>query len=389
MADLVFHLAFLYAYSVVLVVSVSTEILVENIKAVDLAGGGVWENGVHNITTEDDLTEEGEEVEFAYKGKLVQLLADEVLTEELLQDDNVGLGCEWDFNVEGDETADDQADEVRGDSTAFEHLAEDECEVKLSNKDRLENVFADDVLLDQLLEQNNVTLGEDNLGVNWVDGVDDITADDNLTENGEEIELSEENGLEDFLADHVLAEEILKDNKILLSGDGGVDGDETVDDLVDELNGKSTAFENLTDEGGEFNLSDEDGLVDLWGDKVLLEEILEDDEIAFGEDNRVGGWHNGVNDLKTGNNFVDEVSANLSADENLAEEGDVVELADEDSLVNFWGDDVQLEELLKEEDIALGDNDRVEDLLSGDWNNGIDNWDNLLVNLNINDLLGK
>lgn len=163
----------------------------------ETVGVGVWDNGVDNITTEDDLAEDGEEIDLSVDNSLVDFVGDQVFTEELLEEENILLG---DSNglVNNDKTADDEVDEVGGESLTDENLTEDGEEIDLSEENGFENILGDDLVADELLEEDGLTLGQDN-GVNdWGDGVNDVTADDNLTEDGEEIDLSDEDVLVDF-----------------------------------------------------------------------------------------------------------------------------------------------------------------------------------------------
>jgi len=366
-------------FSVVVEVLVSEQ-LVDDVVVVVLSSitvvvGGVWDNGVKSITTEDDLTEDGVKVDLSVDDSLVELIGDEVLAEEILEESNVLLGGDWDDRVDADKTGNNVADEVGGESTALKNLTEDGDKVNLSDKDSFIDILGDDVLAEELLQESNVALVQDNrVGGVWNNGVDNITTEDDLTEDGEEVDLSVDEGLVDFGGDDVLAEELLDKVEVLLGGwDNRVDNDETVDDEVDEVGGESTTFKDLTEDGDKVNLSDNNSLVDLWGDVVLLEEILEDDKVTLSQDNRVGGvWDNGVDDLKAGNDLVEEISADSTASDDLAEDSHVMDLSEDDSLVNLWGDDVFAEELLEEEDIALVDGDGVDDLVGGgEWNNGI------------------
>jgi len=398
---------------------------------------GVWDNGVDNITTENDLAEDGEEIDLSVQDSLVDFVADQVLTEELLEEEDILLG---DSNglVNNDKTADNEVDEVSGESLAEENLTENGEEVNLLEEDSFENILGDDLVADELLEEDGLTFGQDN-GVNdWDNGVNDITANDHLAEDGEDIELSDEEGLVDLWSDELLTEEFLDEEDILLGGDwdNGVDGNKTVDNVLDEVGGDSLAFKNLTEDGDKVDFSNDNSLVDLLVDDLLTEEILEDDEVLFGQDNGVNDWDNGVD--------------NITADENLTEDGEEIDLSEEEGLVDFWSDELLAEELLDEEDLLLSgdwdngvnDNETVEDQLDevggeslafknltedgdkvdfsqdnllvdifGDdlvmeeileddkvlfsqdnvgfgveWNNGVDDWDNLLVNLNIDDL---
>jgi hypothetical protein len=63
----------------------------------------------------------------------------------------------------------------------------------------LVDLLVDDLLTEEILEDDKVLFGQDgDVSGEWNNGVDNITADDHLTEDGEEVELSEEEGLVDF-----------------------------------------------------------------------------------------------------------------------------------------------------------------------------------------------
>jgi hypothetical protein len=370
------------------------EVLEENNVALgeDDGGGLEWDHGgVDHSTTDDHLTEDGEEVNLADEDGLVDLWGDDLLTEELLDQEDVLLGDNCEGRVDHDETVDDEVDELEGESTTLENLTEDHGEVNLSDEDSLVDFLGDDLVLEEVLEENNVALGEDygGGGVNWDDGVDDITADDHLTEEGEQVNLSNEDGLVDLWGDDLLTEELLDQEDVLFGEDDRVDEDETVDDEVDELDGESTTFENLTEEDGEVDLAEENLLVDFLGDDLLLEEILEDDDVAFSQDDAGVGdfWDDGgVDNLETADDDLEEISADSATGDHLTEDGGVVDLSEEDGLVDVLGDDLLLEELLEEEDIALGDGNGGDDELVSDWNDGVDNWEDLGVNLDIDNL---
>jgi len=104
----------------------------------------------------------------------------------------------------------------------------------------------------------------------------------------------------------------------------------------------------------EADLSADDGFVDLWGDDVLVEEDLDEEDILVGD----------IGDVEV-----------LSVD--LTENGEEVDVSTDDGLEDFRGDDVLLEENVQEEDII--------DVL---FDNGVDglDWDDLLLNLDINNL---
>jgi hypothetical protein len=207
---------------------------------------GVWDNGVDNITTEDDLAEDGEEVNLSVENSLVDVVADQLLTEELLEEEDILLG---DSNslVNNDKAGDDHVDEFEGESLADKNLTEDGEEINLSVENSLVNILGDDLVAEELLEEDGLLLGQDKGINNWDDGVNDVTADDHLTEDGEEIELSEEERLVDFWGDELLVEELLDEEDFLFLGhwDDGVDGDETGEDHLDEVGGESLAFKNL------------------------------------------------------------------------------------------------------------------------------------------------
>jgi hypothetical protein len=357
------------------------ELVDEVVSTEETVDVGVWDNGVNNITTEDDLAEDGEEIDLSVDNSLVDFVGDQVFTEELLEEENILLG---DSNglVNNDKTADDEVDEFSRESLADENLTEDGEEIDLSEDDSFENILGDDLVADELLEEDGLTLGQDN-GVNdWVDGVNDVTADDHLTEDGEEVDLSDEDGLVDFGGDQLLAEEILEEEDILLSGDwnNGVDGNKTGDDELDEVGGDTLTFKNLTEEGGELDLSQNNTLVDFLVDDLLTEEILEDDKVLFGQDDVVNGeWNNGVDDW-------DNLLVNLNIDdlgvvdeslflswENLDISLDFSEISGDDWLV-----DVQVLVELVQKELVVGG-------FGLEWKSGWESktvvgvWENILV----------
>jgi hypothetical protein len=173
-----------------------------------------------------------------------------------------------------------------------------------------------------------------------------------LTENGEEVNVSADDGLEDFWGDDVLLEEDVQEEDIAF-GDG-VDVDELTDDLV------------------EGDLSADDQFVDLWGDDVLVEEDLDEEGIELGD--------------------FGEVNV-LSVD--FTEDGEEVSVSAEDGHVHFGGDHVLLEEDVQEEDIAFGDGvdelvvELTDDLVEGDLSADdqlVDLWgDDVLVEENLDE----
>jgi len=151
----------------------------------------------------------------------------------------------------------------------------------------------------------------------WADGVNgDIPTEDDLADDSVEIYLSKEGGLVNLRGDEVLTEEFFEELNILLGGDCDrrVESDETIDDKLNELSVESTALKNLTEDGGEFNLSVDDSLIDVLGDDVLAEEVLKDDQMTLAQDLGVSGvWNNGIDDITT--------------EKDLAEDGEKINLS--------------------------------------------------------------
>lgn len=217
-------------------------------------------------------------------------------------------------------------------------VTEDGDKVDLVTEDSLVDLWGDDILLEEDLDEEDIPVGD-------IGEVNILSVD--LTEDGVEVDVAADDGLEDLWGDDVLLEEDLDEEDFPL-GDGvevGVLGVDLTDDVV------------------EVDLVMDDSLVDLWGDDVLVEEDLDEEVVTVGD-------------------FADVIKV-LSVD--LTEDGEEVDVAADDGLEDLWGDHVPLEEDVQEEDII----DVL--LLVGGVLEGLEgddflDWDNLLLNLDIDDL---
>lgn len=212
----------------------------------------------------------------------------------------------------------------------FVDLTEDGDEIDLVTEDGFVDFGGDDIFLQEDLDKEDITAGH-------IREVNVVSVE--LTEDGEEVDLAADDGFEDLWGDDVLLEEDLDEEDITL-GDGVEVGELSVD---------------LTDDLVKVDLSTDDGFVDFWGDDLLVEEDLDEEDITVGDFGEV------------------EV---LSVD--LTEDGEEIGVAADDGLEDLWGDDVLLEEDVQEKDVI--------DLLGNNLGEDLLDWDNLLLNLDINDL---